>query len=141
VLEGGLDWKPMSLSPSDMDFLEAKHAAAREIALAFGVPPMLLAIPGDNTYSNYQEANRVFWRQSVLPLAARIGCALTHWLAPAFGEGLMLSADTDKIEALSPDRAALWDRVSKAPFLSVNEKRLATGYGPAEGGDVFPSQQ
>jgi hypothetical protein len=27
-----------------MDFLEAKHAAAREIALAFGVPPMLLAM-------------------------------------------------------------------------------------------------
>jgi hypothetical protein len=68
VLEGGLDWKPMALSPRDMDFLEAKHAAAREIAMAFGVPPMLLAIPGDNTYANYQEANRVFWRQSVLPL-------------------------------------------------------------------------
>ena len=47
VLEGGLDWKPMSLSPKDMDFMEAKHSAAREIALAFGVPPMLLAIPGD----------------------------------------------------------------------------------------------
>ena len=58
----------MSLSPKDMDFMEAKHSAAREIALAFGVPPMLLAIPGDNTYSNYQEANRVFWRQTVLPL-------------------------------------------------------------------------
>ncbi|MFZ1951252.1 MAG: phage portal protein, partial [Pseudolabrys sp.] len=118
VLEGGLDWKPMSLSPGDMDFLNAKHAAAREIALAFGVPPMLLAIPGDNTYSNYQEANRVFWRQSVLPLAGRIACALTHWLSPVFGDGLMLAADTDRIEALSPDRAALWERVSKAPFLS-----------------------
>jgi HK97 family phage portal protein len=138
VLEGGLDWKAMSLSPKDMDFLEAKHAAAREIALAFGVPPMLLAIPGDNTYSNYQEANRVFWRQSVLPLAGRIGCALTHWLAPVFGDGLMLAADTDRIEALNPDRAALWERVSKAPFLTVNEQRLATGYGPVEGGDVFP---
>jgi len=141
VLEGGLDWKPMSLSPSDMDFLAAKHAAAREIALAFGVPPMLLAIPGDNTYSNYQEANRVFWRQSVLPLASRIGCALTHWLAPVFGDDLVLCADTDKIEALSPDRAALWERVSKAPFLSVNEKRLATGYGSVQGGDVFPPPQ
>ena len=141
VLEGGLDWKPMSLSPGDMDFLDAKHAAAREIALAFGVPPMLLAIPGDNTYSNYQEANRVFWRQSVLPLAGRIACALTHWLSPVFGDGLMLAADTDRIEALSPDRAALWERVSKAPFLSVNEKRLATGYGPVEGGDVFHPPQ
>ena len=141
VLEGGLDWKPMSLSPGDMDFLNAKHAAAREIALAFGVPPMLLAIPGDNTYSNYQEANRVFWRQSVLPLAGRIACALTHWLSPVFGDGLMLAADTDRIEALSPDRAALWERVSKAPFLSVNERRLATGYGPVEGGDVFHPPQ
>jgi HK97 family phage portal protein len=137
VLEGGLQWQAMSLTPKDMDFLAAKHAAAREIALAFGVPPMLLSIPGDNTYSNYQEANRVFWRQSVLPLAGRIGCALTHWLAPAFGDGLVLAPDTDRIEALSADRAALWDRVSKAPFLTVNEQRLATGYGPVDGGDVF----
>ena len=58
LLEGGLDWKSMSLSPRDMDFLEAKNAAAREIALALGVPPMLLGIPGDNTYANFQEANR-----------------------------------------------------------------------------------
>jgi len=137
LLEGGLDWKAMSLSPKDMDFMEAKHAAAREIALAFGVPPMLLAIPGDNTYSNYQEANRVFWRQTVLPLANRIGAALTQWLAPSFGDGLALAVDADRIEALSADRAALWDRVSKAAFLTVNEKRAATGYGAVSGGDTF----
>jgi HK97 family phage portal protein len=138
MLDGGLDWKPMSLSPRDMDFLDAKHAAAREIALAFGVPPMLLAIPGDNTYANYQEANRAFWRQNVLPLAERIVGALVHWLAPVFGGGLVLAADTDRIEALSTDRAALWERVSHAPFLTINEKRLATGYGAIEGGDTFP---
>ncbi len=44
LLEGGLDWKSLSLSPKDMDFVEAKHAAAREIALALGVPPMLQSI-------------------------------------------------------------------------------------------------
>jgi HK97 family phage portal protein len=137
LLEGGLDWKPMSLTPKDMDFMEAKHSAAREIALAFGVPPMLLAIPGDNTYSNYQEASRVFWRQTVLPLAGRIGGALTQWLAPTYGAGLTLAVDTDKIEALALDRAALWDRVTKAPFLTVNEKRAATGYGAVAGGDSF----
>ena len=37
LLEGGLDWKSMSMSPKDMDFIEAKHVAAREIALAVGV--------------------------------------------------------------------------------------------------------
>jgi HK97 family phage portal protein len=137
LLEGGLDWKAMSLSPKDMDFMDAKNAAAREIALAFGVPPMLLAIPGDNTFANYQEANRVFWRGGVLPLANRILSGLTQWLAPAFGANLRLVPDTDRVEALAADRAALWERVTNAPFLTVNEKRAATGYAPVEGGDVF----
>jgi phage portal protein BeeE len=44
LLEGGLDWKAMSLSPRDMDFIALKQMAAREIALALGVPPMLLGM-------------------------------------------------------------------------------------------------
>src|SRR4029079_10912364 len=35
VLEGGLDWKEMSMSPKDMDWLAGKDVSAREIALAF----------------------------------------------------------------------------------------------------------
>ncbi|MBN8974623.1 MAG: phage portal protein [Rhizobiales bacterium] len=137
LLEGGLDWKAMSLTPKDMDFLEAKHTAAREIALAFGVPPMLLGIPGDNTYANFQEANRVFWRQTVLPLATRIGTSLAQWLSPQFGDGVRLVIDTDRIEALASDRNALWERVTNAPFLTLNEKREAVGYAPFNGGDRF----
>ncbi|MBY0382584.1 MAG: phage portal protein [Xanthobacteraceae bacterium] len=135
LLEGGLDWKAMSLTPKDMDFLEAKNSAAREIALAFGVPPMLLGIPGDNTYANFQEANRVFWRQTVLPLVTRIGASLIQWLSPQFGGELRLAVDTDRIDALAADRAALWERVANAPFLTLNEKREATGYAPVDGGD------
>jgi HK97 family phage portal protein len=137
ILEGGLDWKPMSLTPKDMDFLDAKHAAAREIALAFGVPPMLLGIPGDNTYANYREANIALWRNAVLPLAGRIGSALAHWLSPAFGDGITLAVDTDRLEALAADRAALWERVSAADFLTVNEKREMVGFGPVAGGDTL----
>ena len=92
LLEGGLDWKPLSMSPKDMDFMEAKGMAAREIALAFGVPPLLLGLPGDNTYANYAEANRAFWRQSVLPLVNRTFGSLSHWLTPSFGEGFPAGA-------------------------------------------------
>ncbi len=72
LLEGGLDWKPMGFSPSDMEFQKTKEAAAREIAIAFGVPPMLMGIPGDATYANYQEANRAFFRLTVLPLVTKV---------------------------------------------------------------------
>ncbi|EJW09807.1 Phage portal protein [Rhodovulum sp. PH10] len=132
LLEGGLDWKAMSLSPKDMDFLEAKNSAAREIALAFGVPPMLLGIPGDNTYANYHEANRALWRHTVLPLASRIAAALAQWLAPSFSTSLRLEIDTDRVDALADDRAALWERVAGASFLTTDEKRAMVGFGPAD---------
>jgi HK97 family phage portal protein len=133
LLEGGLDWKPMGLTPKDMDFLEAKNAAAREIALAFGVPPMLLGIPGDNTYANYQEANRVFYRLTVLPLLARTLSALCGWLSPLWEDELRLTFDADQVEGLALDRAALWERVGKAYFLTDDEKREAVGYRPMSG--------
>jgi HK97 family phage portal protein len=132
LLEGGLDWKPLSLSPKDMDFVEAKHASAREIALALGVPPMLLGIPGDNTYSNYQEAQRAFWRATVLPLVNRMTKAFSGWLAPAWGGRVALRPDLDQVEGLSAEREALWARLNAATFLTVNEKRAAVGYGPVD---------
>jgi HK97 family phage portal protein len=132
LLEGGLDWKPLSLSPKDMDFVEAKNAAAREIALAFGVPPLLLGLPGDNTHANYAEANRAFYRQTVVPLARRTAEAIAHWLAPAFGAELRLEPDLDAIEALAPERESLWRRVGAADFLDQDEKREAVGYGRRE---------
>jgi len=130
LLEGGLDWKAMGLTPKDMDFIEAKHSASRDIALAFGVPPMLLGIPGDNTYANYQEANRAFYRLTILPLVARTAKELSAWLAPAFGSDLRLWYDADCVEGLSGERDALWARLEAASFLTDDEKREAVGYQP-----------
>ena len=134
LLEGGIDWRPLSLSPKDMDFVESKAAAAREIALAFGVPPLLLGLPGDSTHANYAEANRAFYRQTVIPLVKRTAESLSHWLAPAFGETLRLEPDLDAIEALADERESLWRRVTAAAFLSDDEKREAVGYGRAAAG-------
>jgi phage portal protein BeeE len=133
LLEGGLDWKAMALSPKDMDFIEAKHSASRDIALAFGVPPMLLGIPGDNTYANYQEANRAFYRLTVLPLVGRTAKELSAWLGPVFGEGLKLWYDADQVEGLAAEREALWARLGAAGFLTDDEKREAVGYQPRGG--------
>jgi HK97 family phage portal protein len=127
VLEGGLDWKPMGFSPSDMEFQKTKESAAREIALAFGVPPMLLGIQGDATYSNYQEANRAFFRLTVLPLAARVAAVLGEWLSRFSGEVFELKPDLDQVPALAAERDAQWARVARADFLSQAEKRALLG--------------
>ncbi|MBR0553885.1 phage portal protein [Stakelama marina] len=126
LLEGGLRWQAMSMTPADMDFVGLKAAAAREIALAFGVPPMLLGLPGDNTYANYREANRALWRLAILPLADKILGALRQGLSPWFADAA-LSVDLDRVPALAEDRERLWVQVSGAEFLTPSEKRAILG--------------
>lgn len=129
LLEGGLKWQALSLTPADMDFAGLKAAAAREIALAFGVPPMLLGLPGDATYANYREANKALWRQAILPLAGKILDALAEGLRPWFAD-LTLKVDIDQVGALSEDRERLWAQVSGADFLTDDEKRAMVGVEP-----------
>lgn len=130
LLEGGLDWKEMSLTPKDMDFIEAKNSSARDIALAFGVPPQLLGIPGDNRYSNLQEARLALWEQTIIPLVECTIAALNNWLLPMFENNLELVANTDNISALALRNQIIWDRLERANFLTDDEKRAAVGYAP-----------
>jgi len=131
LLEGGLDWKPMSLSPADMDFIQGKNAAAREIALAFGVPAQLLGIPGDNSYANYKEANAAFWRNAVLPLAEKTTRSLSAWLDVKF-PGARIVNDIEALPALAAERDALWARLEAASFLTDAERRHLAGLSEVE---------
>ncbi len=132
LLEGGLRWQSLSLSPAEMDFVGLKQGAAREIALAFGVPPLLLGLPGDNSYANYHEANRALWRQTLLPLLGKILGGIAQGLR-GWMPGLELGVDLDRIPELAEARDALWQRVGNADFLSAEEKRAMLDI-PAVGG-------
>ncbi len=127
LLEGGLDWKQMGFSPSDMEFHNTKAAAARDVALAFGVPPMLLGLPGDNTYANYQEAHRAFYRLTVLPLVAKTFAAMSAWFRHFYDSPFELKVDFDNVPALAEERENLWRRIGGADFLTDAEKRQMLG--------------
>lgn len=129
LLEGGLEWKEMSLSPRDMDFIQIKHSSARDVALAFGVPPQLLGIPGDNTYANLQEARLALWEQTVMPMLEAFTDALNNWLVPMFDPRLRLVLDTDSVPAFAAKRDAYWERIATADFLTAEEKRRLLGIG------------
>ena len=132
LLEGGLKWQSLGLTPTDMDFVAIKEAAARDIALAFGIPPVLLGLPGDTAYANLREAGRSLYRQTVLPLAERIVSEVSEALKDWFGP-LRLAIDTDAISELAEDRERLWQMVSKADFISADEKREMLGFAPLAG--------
>jgi len=135
LLEGGLDWKQMGLSPTDMGILEMKFSAARDVALAFGVPPQLLGIPGDNTYSNYSEARLAFWEDTIIPLLSFLASDWTGWLAEPYG--LELRPDLDHVPAIVDKKHRLWEMADRSPDLTINERRELKGFERIEGGDVL----
>ncbi|HAX91565.1 MAG TPA: phage portal protein [Rhodospirillaceae bacterium] len=136
ILEGGLEWREMSLSPQEMDWQAGRDAAARDIALAFGVPAQLIGIAGAQTYANMAEARLAFYEETVLPLLTRTIAAFDHWLVPHFGDDLALDFDRDEISALTTRRDVLWDKLQNVDFLTVDEKRAALGYEARKAGEV-----
>jgi len=140
VLEGGFDWKEMGFSPKDMDFNQGKNMAAREIAQAFGVPPMLVGVPGDATFSNYKEARLHLWEDTILPLLNRLINHLNTWLVPVYSGSagdLHVTYDADAIPPLAHKRESTWERLDRCTFLTTNEKREALGYPPLKEGDAL----
>lgn len=135
VLEGGLDWREMSLSPKDMDWLAGKDVSAREIALAFHVPPQLIGIEGSLTFANFEQARLALYDDAILPLVEHMKAELNAWLVPQFGADLSIDYDLDQVEALAPRREKAWSRIAQASFMTINEKRHALGLPPLVDGD------
>lgn len=129
LLEGGLDWKPMGLSPLDMEILKAREMAARDISLAFGVPPLLLNIPGDNTYANYREARLGFYEDTVIPLVNSQMASINHFLAPMLA-GARLEPAMESIEAIAEKRMKQWEMADNSDDITLNESRQLKGLPP-----------
>ncbi len=127
VLEGGFEWKEMGFSPRDLDFDGAKNSTAREIVQAFGVPPILVGIRGDSSFSNYKEARTHFWEDTIVPLTEFISTEFSHWLSIRTKQFINVVFNLDTVPALAGKREILWNRIASADFLTDNEKREMLG--------------
>nr|DAL14494.1 MAG TPA_asm: portal protein [Caudoviricetes sp.] len=143
VLGSGAEWQPMSLSPVDMDFIEGRKMTREEICAVFSVPPPLVGILDKANYSNMQEARRVFWLDTIIPLLTDIRDTLNRALTPYFqtdGEEIMIDYDVSNVEALQENfkekietAKSLWSM--GVPLNTINQ-RLDLGFEDMEGGDI-----
>jgi HK97 family phage portal protein len=154
IIEGeGATVQPYGWSPLDMDYIEGNRELARRIAFGFGVPPQIIGIPGDNTYSNYEAALLAFWENTVFFYLKRFGGGMAHWMFDP-KDRMAMVPNYDKLPALEPRRKAQFEKAERADFLTINEKREMAGYetyqkvlddaekkkdpGAAEGEDAKP---
>jgi HK97 family phage portal protein len=131
VAEAGLKFQPTGLSPADMSWLEGSKLSAREIAIAYNVAPELIGDNSSKTYSNYGEARKALYQETILPLMDYLKDAFNNWLVPLWGDNLYLDYDKDSIEALQEDQDRLYNRMFGAVdrgIITRNEAREMLGF-------------
>ncbi len=97
LLEGDFEWKEMGLSPKDLDFTSGKSLSSKEIALAFGIPPILIGEMSSATFSNYKEARYNFWEETVIPLLNMFVGEFSRWFSYLFDENISFEYDRESI--------------------------------------------
>lgn len=86
VIPRSLQFTPLSFTPEDMAYVEAKRMGATEVCWIFGVHPNVIGAPAGNsmTYQNLEAASIDFARYSLTPWSARIEQTLSKWTPRSF---------------------------------------------------------
>jgi len=131
VLNATTSFHPVAISPVDAQLGGAREWSNRDIAVAFGVPPYMLGVPGDSsTYANVESRMIELSRFTFLPWAWRIEAELSAQLPRGTNlhvrlEGLQRADTATRYKAYSEALQAGW--------MTVNEVRELEDMAPFEG--------
>ncbi len=134
-------YQSIGMSSVDMDFLNQRRLNRVEICAAFGVPSQLVGDPEAQTYSNFGEAVKSFWENTIIPrYLEHMKDKLNSDLVSRYADNLYLTYDLSTITALKESQDALTKRTVdlwKNGLIKRNEARFALDYEDVIGGDVF----
>ena len=137
VLDGGKTASTAGFNATDMDYNNGIVLSAREICIAFGVPPEHLGDSANKTYSNMQESSKFYAMHTVIPLADMVFEPLTAFMRKYYKDFDKIGYDQEDIDGMKSDVTTILTALTNANFLTVNEKRARLSYDEVEGGDVI----
>jgi len=150
VLEDGLKYKPVGLSPRDMEFLKQRKFCREEICAAFKVPPALVGVFEYANYANAEHQNRAFWQKTIIPKLRKLEEKLNATLVPLLlaeleprpeaesGARWFVRFDTAAIDALQENediKSQVQERLVRAGIMTINEVRRLENLPPLAWGD------
>lgn len=142
VLEAGMEWKQITISPEDAQYIEGRKFSVTDICRIYRVPPHLVADLEKATFSNIEHQDLGFVKHTLVPWLVRIEQAAerdlfserdraTHF--PEFQADGLLRGDFKS-------RQEGYALALRNGILSINEVRRLENRNPIEGGDVHMVQ-
>lgn len=126
ILDKGLKVKPMTVPPADAQWLEQQKISWQEIALIFGVPPVLVGMWEAANYATAVQAKKSFWEETVIPTLKLLSGAMNEFLCPRFNGNVHIDWDLSSVEALQEAESEKWmryDQMLQRGAVTINEVR------------------
>jgi HK97 family phage portal protein len=124
-----LSWVNFGLNAADVSLIEQYNASIKDLCNIYNVPVQLLNNTDSASYNNMKEAKKALYQNAVIPELLKIKDELNRWLAPKFGDKLCIEFDFSVIPELQEETDKVVDQLTKAWWLTPNEKRAAMNYG------------
>jgi len=149
ILQAGMDVKTIGMNLRDLEFPDLRNISETRICSGFGVPPILVGANSGlqrSTFSNYEEARKSFWEETLSPLMVRLGGRVNLGMTDEYGfdGNTYCRFDTSHVKALQENENDKWSRASTAKkdgIITKNEARSILGYKPVPDGDKFETEE
>lgn len=138
ILDEGMDFVPAQMSPKDLQYVESRQLARNEVASAYHIPPPMLGLLQNATFSNITQQHRMLYQDCLGPLLSMIQDEIALQLIPDMPDSEDLYVEFNLAEKLRGDfeqrQAAIVQSVG-GPYRTPNEGRALDNLPPVDGGD------
>lgn len=134
VLDDGMKFKPISMSPADLELLQQKEFTIKDIARLLKIQPSLLGIAnGGMTYSNEKDNQLQFLKYTIEPLLTIIEQTFNKYLLTEDekSRGFFFEFNTQNMLRTSPaDEIKMYVDAVKGTILTADEARQRLNWKP-----------
>lgn len=140
ILESGIHWKQISVSPEDAEFLASRRFTTEELARIFNVPPVIVGDLSHASFTNSETLLRWFAQSTLSPWIKKVESEFSRSVFTQSSRSThKLEIDLSGLLRGDPaQRWAAWKIAVDANILTADEIRAEEGWNP-KGTTAAPS--
>ena len=137
VLEEGLTFKPISISPEQAQFLSSRQFSIEEVARIFNVPPHMLKDLSKSSFNNIEMQSQEFVTYTLMPYITRIEQEMNLKLfrSNELGKTFVEFNVNGLLRGDVKSRTEAYKTAITNGYMSINEVRQKENLNSIEGGD------
>jgi HK97 family phage portal protein len=138
ILEDGMTFTAAGQSAKDLEYIQARKLTREEVAAAYFIPPPMVGILDNATFSNITEQHKMLYQDTLGPWLTMIAEELALQLLPDVDgtEDVYVEFNLgEKLRGSFEEQAQAASTATGRPWMTANEQRARFNLSAIDGGD------